>query len=130
MRKYTLLILATALVVLSVGAASGALALEPRAEDYYSRPPLMVGASKPAILLILSKDMEIYAPAYSAPADHDNDGRMDVGFNPSVVYYGIFDPWSCYTYNWKDDGVNTDHRGQGGRPGPLSGRLPPPQGDP
>ena len=101
------LIAALAGALAGVFPAAEAFAISAKAEDYYSRPPLMVGSSKPAILLILSKDMNIYAPAYSAPADHDNDGRLDVGFNPGVVYYGIFDPWSCYTYNWKDDGINS-----------------------
>ncbi|MDR1656854.1 MAG: hypothetical protein LBT47_04755 [Deltaproteobacteria bacterium] len=90
-----------------------ATAIPPKAADYYSQPPLLVGATKPAILMVLSKDIDIYAPAYVAPADHDGDGNTDVGFNPAVVYTGIFDPYSCYTYNWQKDGTNagsaTDH---------------------
>ncbi|MDR2422407.1 MAG: hypothetical protein LBE01_03425, partial [Deltaproteobacteria bacterium] len=66
--------------------------------DYYVAPPLMIGGTKPAILMVLSKDIKMFAPAYAAPADHDGDGRMDVGFNPAVEYTGIFDPFSCYAY--------------------------------
>ncbi|MDR1111544.1 MAG: hypothetical protein LBP92_12860 [Deltaproteobacteria bacterium] len=75
----------------------------PEAADYYSQPPLMVGSTKPAILMMVSKDMDMFAPAYTAPADNDGDGRTDVGFNPAVEYTGIFDPYSCYTYVVKLD---------------------------
>ncbi|MDR1872499.1 MAG: hypothetical protein LBS60_11380 [Deltaproteobacteria bacterium] len=74
------------------------LAITADPSDYYVTPPLMVGGTKPAILMILSKDIKMFAPAYTAPADHDNDGTMDVGFNPAVEYTGLFDPYSCYTY--------------------------------
>jgi hypothetical protein len=79
-------------------AVSQAWAVAPVANDYFSNPPLMEGSSKPAILIVLSKDMDMFAPAYAAPTDVDNDGRMDFGFNPATVYTGIFDPYSCYTY--------------------------------
>jgi hypothetical protein len=75
-----------------------ARAISPDPADYYVAPPLMIGGTKPAILMILSKDIKMYAPAYAAPADHDGDGRMDIGFNPSIEYTGIFDPYSCYAY--------------------------------
>ncbi|MDR1298292.1 MAG: hypothetical protein LBO05_13195 [Deltaproteobacteria bacterium] len=78
--------------------AGAVLAVPPRAQDYYSQPPLLVGSTKPAVLMVVSKSMDMFAPAYAAPADVDGDGRMDVGFNPAVVYTGIFDPHSCYTY--------------------------------
>ncbi|MDR2443279.1 MAG: hypothetical protein LBE31_07150, partial [Deltaproteobacteria bacterium] len=103
-RSVTLAFIILSLLV--VTSSNPAWAITPRAADYYSQPPLMVGSTKPAILMILSKDMDIYAPAYVSPGDHDGDGRMDVGFNPAVVYTGIFDPYSCYTYNWQKDGSN------------------------
>ena len=105
MRKRLISVLA--LLALALIVRQPAAAIPPRAADYYAQPPLMVGSTKPAILMILSKDMDIYAPAYVNPADHDGDGRIDVGFNPGVVYTGIFDPYSCYTYNVVSSGKNS-----------------------
>ncbi|MDR0620969.1 MAG: hypothetical protein LBJ61_03725 [Deltaproteobacteria bacterium] len=56
--------------------------------------------------MMVSKDMDMFAPAYVAPGDDDGDGRMDVGFNPAVEYTGIFDPYSCYTYVAKQDNAS------------------------
>ncbi|MDR1676834.1 MAG: hypothetical protein LBS44_00395, partial [Deltaproteobacteria bacterium] len=95
---YRLTALVIALICLLFSVLTPAQADTPTATDYYSHPPLMVGSTKPAILMIVSKDMDMFAPAYVAPADVDGDGRMDVGFNPAVEYTGIFDPYSCYTY--------------------------------
>jgi hypothetical protein len=95
------------------GAAS-AITADP--SDYYVAPPLMIGGNKPAILMVLSKDVKMFAPAYAAPADHDGDGRTDVGFNPAVEYTGVFDPYSCYAYvkgelNYTKDNGQPDPKG-------------------
>ncbi|MDR2301287.1 MAG: hypothetical protein LBF38_04525 [Deltaproteobacteria bacterium] len=96
MLRLTSFALTLAIACLTIAGPLAAAA--PVASDYYSQPPLMVGSTKPAILMIVSKDMDMFAPAYVAPADVDGDLDMDIGFNPAVEYTGIFDPYSCYTF--------------------------------
>ncbi|MDR0355671.1 MAG: hypothetical protein LBJ64_08040, partial [Deltaproteobacteria bacterium] len=106
MRKYFTFVIASimSLIFINVGSA-----VAQTASDYAAQPPLMIGSTKPAILMVVSKDMEMFAPAYVAPADVDGDGDMDVGFNPAVEYTGIFDPYSCYTYvTQRDNRINYD----------------------
>jgi hypothetical protein len=93
-----------------------ALAITADPSDYYVAPPLMIGGTKPAILMVLSKDIKMFAPAYAAPADHNADGRLDIGFNPAVEYTGVFDPYSCYAYqkgelSYTDEKGNPDKKG-------------------
>ncbi|MDR1395282.1 MAG: hypothetical protein LBK52_03805 [Deltaproteobacteria bacterium] len=113
---------------LLVPAPAGAIAPDPA--DYYAAPPLMIGGTKPAILMILAKDQKMFAPAYAAPADHDGDGRTDVGFNPALEYTGIFDPYSCYTYTTDSGGyfyrigASTPDVPDASGPYPDSSRLP------
>ncbi|MDR0548767.1 MAG: hypothetical protein LBI10_05065 [Deltaproteobacteria bacterium] len=114
MIKHRILLAIGLLSMLTLSKVALAITADP--SDYYVAPPLMIGGTKPAILLVLSKDIKMFAPAYSAPADHDGDGRMDVGFNPAIEYTGIFDPYSCYAYkkgaiNYTDDKGNPDKNG-------------------
>jgi type IV pilus assembly protein PilY1 len=41
----------------------------------------------------------MFQQAYNGITDIDGDGRVDTGFNPTVVYTGYFDPYSCYSYS-------------------------------
>ncbi|MDR1607503.1 MAG: hypothetical protein LBT38_03740 [Deltaproteobacteria bacterium] len=96
MKSLRVILLVSLLSALFWPSLASAITADP--SDYYAAPPLMIGGTKPAILMVLSKDAKMFAPAYAAPADHDGDGRMDVGFNPAVEYTGVFDPYSCYAY--------------------------------
>jgi type IV pilus assembly protein PilY1 len=40
----------------------------------------------------------MFQQAYNGITDIDGDGRVDTGFNPTVVYTGYFDPYSCYSF--------------------------------
>jgi type IV pilus assembly protein PilY1 len=53
----------------------------------------------PRVLIVLSKDHKLFQQAYNNFSDMDEDGQPDTGFNPSVVYYGYFDSYSCYAYS-------------------------------
>jgi type IV pilus assembly protein PilY1 len=56
------------------------------------------GRTIPRVLLVISKDIKMFQQAYNELIDIDEDGRVDTGFNPSVLYYGYFDSKSCYAY--------------------------------
>ncbi len=63
--------------------------------------PLFVSESAPALnMLVMGRDHKLYYEAYNDAADLDNpaDGVIDVGFKPSIDYYGYFNSSACYTY--------------------------------
>ncbi|MDR1041923.1 MAG: hypothetical protein LBR80_17510 [Deltaproteobacteria bacterium] len=62
----------------------------------------------PRVLLVLSKDHKLFQQAYNNFSDMDADGLPDTGFNPSVVYYGYFDSYSCYYYSQTYHGGRND----------------------
>ncbi|MDR2340085.1 MAG: hypothetical protein LBF40_08135 [Deltaproteobacteria bacterium] len=79
---------------------SGALALDASEKaNYQTSPVLAAGRTIPRVLLVISKDMKMFQQAYNELTDMDEDGRVDTGFNPAVIYYGYFDPKSCYKYS-------------------------------
>lgn len=62
-------------------------------------PLFLVQAVKPLILLDMSKDQQLYFPAYNDYTDLDGDGKPDQTYNNNFDYYGYFDSYKCYTYN-------------------------------
>ncbi|MDR0549067.1 MAG: hypothetical protein LBI10_06640, partial [Deltaproteobacteria bacterium] len=78
--------------------APKALAVSPDKTLYQSSPFVSAYRTIPRVLLILSKDYKMFQQAYNGLIDIDGDKRIDTGFNPIAVYYGYFDPYSCYKY--------------------------------
>ena len=91
-------ILALFVGLLMMMTTSTALAAPDRMQ-YESRPFLVAAPSIPLVLLLLGKDHKMFYQAYNNLVDLDGDGKIDIGFNPSIVYTGYFDPYSCYAYN-------------------------------
>ncbi|MGH8820071.1 MAG: hypothetical protein ACREWJ_02115, partial [Rhodoferax sp.] len=61
--------------------------------------PLLALKSAPGlVLLTLSRDHRLFYAAYNDTSDIDGDGVADVGFKPSITYYGNFVPNRCYAY--------------------------------
>lgn len=61
--------------------------------------PLGVGqAAKPMTLLVAGRDHKLFYEAYNDASDIDGDGVIDVGFKPSITYFGLFDPDLCYKH--------------------------------
>jgi type IV pilus assembly protein PilY1 len=62
--------------------------------------PLLALKSAPGlVLLTLSRDQRLFYAAYNDSSDLDGDGVIDVGFKPSITYYGYFVPERCYAYD-------------------------------
>ncbi|MBQ0917530.1 hypothetical protein KBW71_03680 [Hydrogenophaga aromaticivorans] len=53
----------------------------------------------PMTMLVMSKDHKLFYEAYNDASDVDGDGTLDVRFNPSINYYGLFDSSYCYNYS-------------------------------
>ncbi|MCC6170693.1 MAG: PQQ-binding-like beta-propeller repeat protein [Gammaproteobacteria bacterium] len=53
----------------------------------------------PLNMLVVGRDHKLYYEAYNDASDLDGDGYLDVGFKPSITYYGYFDSQTCYDYS-------------------------------
>lgn len=64
--------------------------------------PLLALKSAPGlVMLTMSRDHRLFYSAYNDASDLNGDGVPDVGFKPSITYYGNFVSDRCYLY---DDG--------------------------
>ncbi|TBU78780.1 hypothetical protein DNK10_03315 [Pseudomonas daroniae] len=65
-----------------------------------SQTPLFVSESVPPLnMLVMGRDHKLYYEAYNDASDLDGDGVIDVGYKPTIDYYGYFDSNRCYTYS-------------------------------
>ncbi|NII09164.1 PilC/PilY family type IV pilus protein [Oleiagrimonas sp. C23AA] len=69
-----------------------------QASDYTAFPVLNVGAVPPLVMLVMSRDEQLFIKAYSDFTDLDGDGKIDTTYNDSFSYSGYFDPHLCYSY--------------------------------
>ncbi len=62
-------------------------------------PLLQAQSVAPLVLLTLGRDEKLYNAAYNDYSDIDGNGEIDVGYKPSIQYFGYFDSYKCYTYD-------------------------------
>jgi len=67
--------------------------------DYAAIPPFITTVAPPLLVIVMARDHKLYFEAYDDRSDLNDDGVLDVGFKPTISYYGYFDCNSCYTYN-------------------------------
>jgi type IV pilus assembly protein PilY1 len=53
----------------------------------------------PLNMLVVGRDHRLYYEAYNDASDLDGDGLLDIGFKPSITYFGNFDSQTCYNYS-------------------------------
>jgi len=83
--------------------AAVALLAAPMAQAQTTVPlaqaPLLALKSAPGlVMLTMSRDHRLFYAAYNDTSDIDGDGVVDVGFKPSITYYGNFVSNRCYDY--------------------------------
>lgn len=62
--------------------------------------PLLALKSAPGlVMLTMSRDQRLFYAAYNDASDINGDGFMDVGFKPTITYYGNFVSDRCYAYD-------------------------------
>jgi type IV pilus assembly protein PilY1 len=83
--------------------ASALLALGSSAVTIPNTPLVTQISAKPMVMLVAGKDHKMFYEAYNDAGDVDGDGKVDVRFKPTIVYYGLFDSGLCYTHNDKGD---------------------------
>jgi type IV pilus assembly protein PilY1 len=65
-----------------------------------SEVPLFSAASQPPLnMLVVGKDHKLFYEAYNDASDLNGDGTLDVGYQPTIDYYGYFDSHQCYAYS-------------------------------
>lgn len=62
-------------------------------------PNAQTKPARPAIMLNMSKDHQLFYRAYNEYTDYDGDGLADRGYLHSLSYSGYFDSKKCYSYN-------------------------------
>ena len=62
-------------------------------------PLAIAQAPPPLTMLVMQRDADLFYEAYNDAADIDGDGVLDVGFKPSIEYFGYFDAYLCYDHN-------------------------------
>lgn len=64
-----------------------------------AQTPLLALKTAPGlVMLTLSRDHRLFYAAYNDTSDLTGDGVVDVGFKPSITYYGNFVSNRCYDY--------------------------------
>ena len=76
--------------------------------------PLFVSSTVPPLsMLVMGRDHKLYYEAYNDASDLNGDGAVDVGYQPSIDYYGYFDSYRCYDYSssrFSPNGATTDKK--------------------
>ncbi|WP_235871704.1 pilus assembly protein [Pseudoxanthomonas winnipegensis] len=64
-----------------------------------SQSPMYLGDSEPPLMMmVMSRDEQLFNRAYSDYTDLDGDGRIDTTYTDTFSYSGYFDPNLCYAY--------------------------------
>ncbi len=93
--KHAVLLAAIVATTLSIGQGTTA----PGALNIAQQPLFTRAALPPLNMLVMGKDHKIYYEAYNDASDLTGDGVPDVGYKPSIDYYGYFNSYACYTWS-------------------------------
>jgi len=80
------------------------------AGDYTSYPVINASSAPPLVMMVMSRDEQLFIKAYPDYTDLDGDGLVDTTYNDHFDYSGYFDSGLCYTYassQFKASGVAT-----------------------
>jgi len=101
MKKTFFMLAAAILAVCIVGQMISAGTVSATAMSDYQDVPLFLGARgiPPLVMLVVGRDHKLYYEAYNDASDLNDDGELDVGYNPEIDYYGYFDSYKVYTYD-------------------------------
>ena len=88
-------IIATTILILGLGTTnvySQGLAID-------TNPLFLTNGVDPRVMLVMSRDHQLYIKAYTDYSDLNDDGEIDKTFNNIISYSGYFDSKKCYTYS-------------------------------
>ncbi len=89
----------TIAITLAIAVVIG-LPLSAATSDYnIEQSPMYLGKTEPPLMmLVMSRDEQLFNKAYSDYTDLDGDGRIDTTYNDGFDYAGYFDSHLCYSY--------------------------------
>jgi len=89
----------SALLLMVLLGISRSVDLSAAIDDYdISQSPLFIGSSQPPLMmLVMSRDEQLFNKAYPDFTDLDGNGTLDTGYQDTFNYSGYFDPKLCYT---------------------------------
>lgn len=65
-----------------------------------SDSPLFITANVPPLtLLVMGRDHKLYYEAYNDASDLNEDGTLEIRYDPAIEYFGYFDSYKCYSYD-------------------------------
>ncbi len=67
--------------------------------EYQALPVIGATSEPPLVMLVLGRNHKLFYEAYNDASDLNEDGILDVGYNPDIEYYGYFDSYKVYTYS-------------------------------
>jgi len=62
-------------------------------------PLFSVSQQPPLMMMVMSRDEQLFNKAYPDYTDLDGNGQLDTTYNNAFEYTGYFDPNICYTYS-------------------------------
>ncbi len=78
-------------------------AMAAKSQDYASQPPFLSVGVPPLVMLVMGKSHKLFFEAYNDATDLNNDGVLDIKYDPSIEYYGYFDSYKQYEYDSTDN---------------------------
>jgi len=88
-------------ILLSVSGVllSGLALAQPLGASPETSVPLgIVQSGRPLVMLTMARDHTLFYEAYNDASDINGDGLLDLRFNPTITYLGLFDSGLCYSY--------------------------------
>ncbi len=86
------------LVIASISLHASSTAAAPM--SLADAPLLWSSSVAPLNLLVMGRDHKLYFEAYNDHSDLNNDGVLDITYEPDQInYYGYFDSKKCYAYS-------------------------------
>ncbi len=81
------------------GPAQAQVSVNGSCSAYQLEPPFLTRSAPPLVMLVMGRNHKLYYEAYNDASDLDGDGDLDIGYDPSIDYYGYFDSYKYYAYD-------------------------------
>jgi type IV pilus assembly protein PilY1 len=83
-----------------VGLMMALLAVTSVQAGVIAQDPLFISSqADPRVMLVVSRDHQLFIKAYTDYSDLNGDGYLDTTFTSYIEYDGYFNPRKCYTYS-------------------------------
>lgn len=119
--RYTSWLLLAAMLAAALWLFAHGTRIRAASNDYAlaDKPLYVGGGAPPLMMLVVSRDEQLFDKAYPDYTDLNGDGVVDATYSNQLDYEGYFDPFLCYAYDGSQFKVagtrNSDHKCGGGK---------------